>query len=238
VETFDDQWRAARPVLQRYCLRATRSHADAEDLFGHVALRVFRGYPGFRGDCSFQSWALRIAEREASRYRRRLQRRLERETPLELPVHDLPEPAVSGAGTAPTLDLTIVRCAAASGDLTAAEHRVLDARLRLPGKTWAELAPELGTTANACAVAHCRAVPKLRVHAVTHHADQLGRQALRAALEAARTAGPLPLTQVEAAVFADVVLDGHGDHRARGRRTALRGATSKVLAQMPRVLNR
>jgi len=231
VETFDELWKAALPDLTHRCRCLTRDAAEAEELLGQVALRVWRGFPSFRGESSFRTWALRITEREAIRFGLRTQARRAREIPLDPQLHDPPAPVPPSGEPRYPLDPSVLRCALSRGDLSVTEVDVVQARLRRPGVGWEQLAAELGMTANACAVAHCRAIPKIRVHALTHHLTELGEERVRAAFRAARP-GPPPLTPAEAEAFAMVVLRGRADYRRRGWRGALRSAAAAVLARL------
>jgi len=232
VESFDVLWKGTLPELRKRCRALTRNDAAAEELLAETAQRVWRGFPTFRGDSLFSTWVFRIAEREAVRLGVRDQRRRSREIPLDPVVHDRPgstpahEPAVAGLP-----GLAALRCAVACGDLSVVESRIVVLHATRHRATWAELGEELGLSATACAVAHCRAIPKLRVHLLTHHLDELGAARVRAALQAAAAADPpLPPAAVEA--FDVLVLRGRADYRRRGWRTALRTAATAVFARL------
>ena len=108
---------------------------------------------------------------------------------------------------------------------------MLTARLRNPDDTWEQLAGRLGLTATACAVTHCRAVPKLRVFLFLHRPGVLGGPAaIKGAFE--RSSGLL--TAAEAEAFRFLVIEGRQDYRRRGWQTALRGGCATVAGQLAR----
>ena len=57
--------RALAPSVLRYLRRLLRSGADADDAFSYWAESVWSGLPGFRGEASLRTWALRLAYRAA-----------------------------------------------------------------------------------------------------------------------------------------------------------------------------
>src|SRR5579872_9463 len=67
TDDFETNWRRARQQVQLYCYRAAGNRDDGEDIFQQAAVRAWRGYASFRGDCAFVSWAIAIAKREVAR---------------------------------------------------------------------------------------------------------------------------------------------------------------------------
>ena len=58
LETAMEQWEA--PLL-RTCFLLLRDYALAEDAVQQTFLKAWRGYEGFRGECSEKTWLMRIA---------------------------------------------------------------------------------------------------------------------------------------------------------------------------------
>ena len=86
---------------------------------------------------------------------------------------------------------------------------------------------------NACAVMHCRAIPKLRVFLFQNRAELLGGlEAIKAAFDCALETKSDPLTQGEAEVFRRIVLDRRSDYRKPGWQLALRSACGKVIRRI------
>jgi len=57
--------RTLAPAVLRYLRSLLRGEADANDAFSYWAESVWSGLPGFRGDASLRTWALRLAYRAA-----------------------------------------------------------------------------------------------------------------------------------------------------------------------------
>jgi DNA-directed RNA polymerase specialized sigma24 family protein len=236
--SFDAAWARVRPQVAAFCWRAARNAADAEELYQVIAIRAWRGHQAFRGESAYLTWAMRIAEREAIRMAARRDRIIRHEVATDpLAAGDWltaqaagPAEAASWVvpGAEPGWIGTAVRQAERLGVLGDAEARVLAERLADRDASWQGIGARLGLTATACAVAHCRAVPKLRVFLFTHHQEALGgRTAIAAAFRRAQ-AGASPLTGAEAEAFSFIVLDRRADYRRRGWQAALRGACAKV----------
>lgn len=58
LEAAMEQWEV--PLL-RTCFLMLRDHALAEDAVQQTFLKAWRGYDGFRGECSEKTWLMRIA---------------------------------------------------------------------------------------------------------------------------------------------------------------------------------
>jgi hypothetical protein len=221
--------------------RAQAGHGlDADELYQRVMIRAWRGHDGFRGESSYLTWVRQIIIREASRMAAARESEVRRLVALDQAgvggvdgadgVNGAPggQPADGAAPGAGLVD--VIDQAARIGAITSAEHAVLGARLRHPDDTWERLAARLGLTATGCAVAHCRAVPKLRVYLFLHRPDVLGGpEAIAAAFKQA-AAGRL--TAAEAEAFTLLVLQGRTDYRRRGWQTSLRGACASVAQRL------
>ncbi len=59
------------PELLGFLQSLEPSQATADELFSELCERIWRGLPEFRGDCSFRSWAYRIARNLVVDRRRR-----------------------------------------------------------------------------------------------------------------------------------------------------------------------
>ncbi|MFB6894182.1 RNA polymerase sigma factor [Kitasatospora sp. NPDC056327] len=231
---FEEAWRAARPQVAGYALRALGNRADAEDVCQLVALRAWRGWATFRGDSSFLTWVMAIARREIARLAVRRQRLAAREPALPGgldPAAPEEEPRVPG-GALPLRGLA--DRAHARGELNPTEHAVLRARLDHPDHTWEQLGAALGLPPQRCAVAHCRAVVKLRVSLFLHHPELLGGRARLARAADRARAGPDPLTAAEETLFRRMVLDGVTTHRPRNWTGLLRSSCAKVAREISR----
>ncbi len=58
------------PGVMGYLLSVLRNEADASDVFSQFSLDLWRGLPGFRGDCPPRVWAYRLAWHAAARHLR------------------------------------------------------------------------------------------------------------------------------------------------------------------------
>ncbi len=113
-------------------LHLTGNHADAEDATQETFLAVYRGLPGFRGDCAVSTWIYRIAVRCAFRVRARRPRT---EALDGDPAVDVRDPALVRERSR-----QVRECLAR---LTA-EHRTVLALFSLDGLTHREIAEILG----------------------------------------------------------------------------------------------
>jgi RNA polymerase sigma factor (sigma-70 family) len=231
-----------RPLVRTFCRRAFSDHADAEDLFQRIAIRAWRGHATFRGDCAYPTWVMRIAEREVARMAAERTRSRSWATSLE----EARDPAdradqIDQPGAVPVPDAEpgggwlprAIARARTEAALTEIECEVLLARLRHPDDTWQATGQRLDMSATACAVAHCRAVPRLRVFLFLHAPETLGGpSAIASAYARAVAAVRDPLTGAEAEAFRYLVVERRTDFRRRGWRTALRAACAKVVAHL------
>lgn len=235
VTGFEDTWRPVQQQVAVMCRAQARNGLDADDLYQCVMIRAWRGHDGFRGDSAYLTWVRRIIIREAGRMAAARETELRRRVAADPPESDPRDTVAWAAGpgwTAPPDGFAcVLDQAVRTGAVNAAEHAVLTARLRHPGDTWEQLAARLALTATACAVTHCRAVPKLRVFLFLHRPDILGGPD---AIAAAFTRAGRRLTTAEAAAFTSLVLQGRADYRRRGWQTALRGACATVAEELPK----
>jgi RNA polymerase sigma factor (sigma-70 family) len=235
---FETEWRQVRPKVWAYCCRAARDQNDAEDIFQQVAIRAWRGFSSFRGDAQFLTWALSIARREVTRvlggrsHRARSETSLElltEEAPGALPTTEAPEPPGPGEGWV----AEAARQAVDTGGLTPMESAIVLLRLADPEATWEQIGHQHGMEGGACAVAHCRALPKLRVFLFTQRPHLLGgAPAIAQAFEAARGDPAEPLHPEEAETFRRIVLEGQTNYRKAGWRVSLRSACAKVVKKL------
>jgi RNA polymerase sigma factor (sigma-70 family) len=237
VGTFSDRWADVSPTLLRHCDRLRRDEGDGEDLLQQVAIRAWRGYPTFRGDCSFLTWVMRIAERESMRMHARDQRRLDVEIRAALDRERVEPTRRTDDEIRPEIRasdlLSAIDRAERGGWLRSTEGAVLRARIASPHTVWKEIGPALGLTGPACAVVHCRAVPRLRVYLVRHEPTVLGgRDAVLAAFAEVSDDPSGALTDAERAAFRAVVLDGRADLRVRGWQRHLQRACAVVVGRM------
>lgn len=247
---FEDAWRPVQGQVTAMCRAQARNGLDAEELYQRVMIRAWRGHDGFRGDSAYLTWVRQIIIREAGRMAAAREAELRRQIALDpagtYAAFETARPgdpgqaadsdaapwiAGPGWGAGPGGLAAVMDLAAWTGAVTAAEHAVLTARLRHAGDTWEQLAARLGVTATACAVTHCRAVPKLRVFLFLHCPHIFGGPDAVAA--AFKRAGKR-LTAAEAQAFTFLVLQGRADYRRRGWQTSLRGACATVAEELLR----
>lgn len=239
--SFEEAWAQVRPPIAAFCRLATHNAADAQELYQITTIRAWRGHANFRGESAYLTWAMRIAEREAIRLAARRERILRHEVAVDPLGTDewlnAESPPQAGGDTAHWVVSgvavgwigAVVEQAERLSVLGASEARVVRERLADPDGSWQSIGARLGLTATACAVAHCRAVPKLRVFLFTHHPQALGgREAIEAAFGHALRAPSAPLADTESEAFTFIVLDRRADYRRRGWQAALRGACAKV----------
>ncbi len=229
---FETAWIGVQPQVLAFCIRSVGDYHHAQDIVQRVAIRAWRGYATFRGDASFLTWVLTIARREIIRAARpRVEKPFDDDTPE--PPDPEPPPGEGGAEDTAWIDVA-VRRAVEAGDLNEAESRVLLARLNAPTDAdWETIASALGLSANVCAVTHCRAIPKLRVHLFIHWQDRLGGQAaIATAYRVALDDSAEPLEPDEAEAFRRIVLERDGRYRRVGWRLALRAAAEKVARRL------
>ncbi len=238
IGDFERDWRSVRQQVLLYCYRAAGNRDDAEDVFQQVAVRAWRGYATFRGDCAFLSWAIAIARRETARVMGRKAERTRAESSLEVMAEE--SPALLPSTPTPELPASdenwltrAARAAVAEGVLTECEANVLIARLALPECSWDQIGALLSLDGGTCAVTHCRAIPKLRVFLFLHRADLLGgKEAITAAFAGALATRDDPLTADEAEAFRRLVLERQTGYRKAGWMSALRAACGKVIRRL------
>jgi RNA polymerase sigma-70 factor (ECF subfamily) len=71
--------RQVEPAVRRFLWSLLRNGVDVDDAFSAFAERFWRGFGGFRGDCSLRAWAYRIARNVACNLRDDAYRRLGRQ---------------------------------------------------------------------------------------------------------------------------------------------------------------
>ncbi|RYX80677.1 hypothetical protein EON83_27590 [bacterium] len=242
-EEFTKLWLQIRLQVIAICRRSFRDAADSEDVLGRIALRAWRGFATFRGDSSFSTWVISIAKREIARTHAREDARHQREVSLEVVAETAPERLPShsdktntslGTPAAPNALATLVKKAVASEEISDIEARVILARIAQPTLNWSELGSQLGMDGTACAVAHCRAIPKFRVFLFLRHPQFLGgTEAIEEAFATTQSDARDPLSAVEAETFRSVVLERRAAYRKPGWRLALRAACGKVVKNLP-----
>ncbi|BCM94387.1 hypothetical protein IAD21_06294 [Abditibacteriota bacterium] len=242
-EEFTKLWFQVRPQVVALCRRSFRDAADGDDVLGRIALRAWRGFADFRGESSFSTWVISIARREIARTHAREDARQQREVSLEvvsdnaperLPSHPAPADPSSGAPTRQNALSGLVKKAVAASELSEVEARVVLARMAQPTLSWNDLALTMGMDSTVCAVAHCRAIPKLRVFLFLRYPSFLGgTEAIEEAFEAAQNDSSEPLSTLEANTFRGIVLEKSSAYRKPGWRLALRAACNKVVKKLP-----
>ena len=232
---FETEWRKVRQQVLHFCYRSAGNRDDAEDIFQQVALRAWRGFATFRGECAFLSWAIAIARRETARIMSRKLERTRQESSLELFTEDsaallpsAPGPSLPAVSEKQAL-CSAARAAVAQEVLTESEADVVIARLSLAECSWEQIGAMLSLEGGTCAVIYCRAIPKLRVFLFLHQPDLLGgRDEIAAAYASAKSATEDPLSPNEAEAFRILVLQGRSDYRKAGWMSSLRAACGKI----------
>lgn len=69
------------PAVLGYLIAVLKDEDDARDAFSSFAEDIWRGLPGFRGECSLRAWVFRLAWHAASRLARDSYRRRRRPLP-------------------------------------------------------------------------------------------------------------------------------------------------------------
>lgn len=179
---------------------------------------------------------MRIVDREAARLGAQRELRARREIGLDLSHADKQLTAESQTGSE-HLETGWLKIALAdalgSGAISAAEHQVMAERLAHQDESWPDIAARLAMTPTACAVAHSRAVPKLRVFLFTSHPALIGGDAaIAGAFAQAIRDRSAPLTELETEAFEHLVIRRQIGYRRRGSQAALRGACAKVAVHM------
>jgi RNA polymerase sigma factor (sigma-70 family) len=235
--TFEKAWNSIAPQVSVRCRQLTRDNHDAGDLYQRTAIRAWRGHASFRGSSSYLTWVMRIADREAARLGARRELLAHREFRLD-PRYADKQLTVESETDGEHADADWLRLALADalafGAISATEQQVMAERLAHPAESWPDIAARLAMTPTACAVAHSRAVTKLRVFLFTSRPALLGGNA--AIAEGFAQAGQdrsAPLTELEVEAFEQLVIRRRPGYRRRGSRAALRGACAKVAAHMP-----
>jgi DNA-directed RNA polymerase specialized sigma24 family protein len=238
------------------CQQLSRDSHEAQELYQLTAIRAWRGHAAFRGESAYLTWVMRILDREAARLAERRNRRCRREITLDPEtVNDHASDQFS-MNSHMTTDLAgtigrsgsdveensgaetgwlgpVLADAAAAGAISDTEHRVVAERLARPDESWPDIAARLGMTATACAVAHSRAVPKLRVFLFTDRGALFGGdRAIAEAFERVKRDPAAALTALEAEAFEHLVIRHFRGYRRRGSQAALRGACAKVARRM------
>lgn len=241
-EEFSNLWAQVQPQVATLCRRSFRDANDGEDVLGRVALRAARSFAAFRGDSSFSTWVIAIARREIARVYARENTRQSRELSLEVVAETAPErlpshsdtPTSSNAPTRQQALKALIKRAVLAQELSQPEADVVLARMAQPKLSWSELGEKLGMDGTACAVAHCRAVPKLRVFLFLRYPSFMGApNAIEEAFQSAQSDSKEPLSVLEADTFRSVVLEKKVSYRKAGWKLALRGACNKVVKKLP-----
>lgn len=252
---FEEAWRGVAAQVSARCRQLSRDSHEAQELYQLTAIRAWRGQAGFRGESAYLTWVMRILDREAARLAERQIRKSTHEITLDpttvneigiaqfaadspagrlsAGMHGRPgSPGDPGAADTGWLR-PLLGDAVAAGVISGTEHRVLAARLARPEESWPVIAAGLGMTATACAVAHSRAVPKLRVFLFTDRGALIGgSQPIAEAFGRVRRDPAAGLTGLEAEAFEHLVIRHSPGYRRRGSQAALRGACAKVARRM------
>ncbi|QYO63449.1 sigma-70 family RNA polymerase sigma factor [Leptolyngbya sp. 7M] len=223
-KSFEQCWLEVRARVLAFCYRLMQNRNDAEDLFQEVAIRAWRGYSSFRGESSFSTWVLTIVRREATRRLKHSKHLLPLPQPETIPDPERDDPVDT------SFVIRAIKEAEQMHILNSDEAKVLQMRLQNSELTWRELGDSLGLSANACAVNHTRALPKLRVYLFMYRPEWLGGDlAIRTAFAQAQRMTQSPLSREEAEVFEQIVLRQNHNYSRSGWKTRLSSACTKVI---------
>jgi len=216
-----DHLHAARQAQEPRCRQLARDNYYAEDRYQRTAILAWRGHASSRGNSSYLTWLMRIADREAARLGAQRELLARREIRLDPRYADEQLPAESQTdGEHPGAGWLRIALADALvlGAISAAEQQVMAERHTHPDESWPDIAARLAMTPTVCAVAHSRAVPKLRVFLFTSRPALVGGDAAIAeAFAQARQDRSVPLTELEAEAFEQLVIRRRPGYRRRGQ---------------------
>lgn len=223
-KSFEQCWLEVRARVLAFCHRLMQNQNDAEDLFQEVAIRAWRGYSSFRGESSFSTWVLTIVRREATRRLKHSKHSLPLLQPETIPEPEPDDPVDT------SFVIRAIKEAEQMHILNPDEAEVLQMRLQNSELTWRELGDSLRLSANACAVNHTRALPKLRVYLFMYRPEWLGGDlTIRTAFAQAQRVTQSPLSREEAEVFEQIVLHQNHNYSRSGWKTRLSSACTKVI---------
>lgn len=144
-------------ALERVAASFARTPADRDDLLQDFALALWKALPGFRGECSERSFALRVAHNRALDF-------LARRRPTAAAIDDHEDSVVATSGKNPAIVYERKergsRLLAAVRALPLGHRQVVT--LLLEGLSQREIAEVLGTTENAVNVRASRARSAMR----------------------------------------------------------------------------
>ena len=240
---FAEAWGEIAVQVSARCRRLSRDAHEAQELYQLTAIRAWRGHASFRGESGYLTWVMRILDREAARLASQRNRIASREITIDpqaaddrfsdnLRGFDRDTEGGDRGGCGETGWLAaLLADAAANQAISATEHRVVSERLAHTDAAWPAIGARLGMTATACAVAHSRAVPKLRVFLFTDRGALIGGdRAIADAFERVRRDQGAALTALEEEAFEHIVIRRSAGYRRRGSQAALRGACAKGFA--------
>jgi RNA polymerase sigma-70 factor (ECF subfamily) len=143
---------------------------DAEDLSQEAWLRVHRSLAGFRGDCSFYSWARQILLHTFLNSRRNKTRKIDS---LESLVDDGWEAAGATNVEVQVIDRILVRRTVAAFQELTRKQRLIVALKYIDGMTYEEIARTMQCSDGTIKKALFRGIQKLREH---FHVEPVSRQ--------------------------------------------------------------
>jgi RNA polymerase sigma factor (sigma-70 family) len=232
---FEELWRRHREQILRTCVRIAGGFTHGEELFQQVALRAWRGYPTFRHDASFLTWAICIAQRTAASF---FKRRLREKAAIAALAQHRADGGEKDASNAPLpSDEAKSWLAEALDDavqrkwLQPIEAVVLRSRCEMAETSnWETIAEPLQITPGNAAVIHCRAVMKYRVYLFLFRKQVFGGdRTIKEALSVAQE----HLSDAETRVFQNMVLEESCKPPFRKWETELRSACAKVARFLP-----
>jgi DNA-directed RNA polymerase specialized sigma24 family protein len=248
--SFAKAWESVKDDVFKFCSRQSINGRrippdDAKDLTMVIAMKIYKGLPGWRGDASLKTWVFSISHRVVVDYFDRMRIEMGRSRDLPTDGSDpRTENAIEPAGIAngPQLDSEQVWRALLKAALETKwpstnkffldqlDRDILQTRLDHPRLSSKELSAYLGISATAYDARYCRAQIAIRVYGFLHRPDLLGGvPALRQRFNALVSSKPPRLNALEASVFKDMVLEKDIDSRPTGWQDALRSACTKMV---------
>jgi RNA polymerase sigma-70 factor (ECF subfamily) len=151
-EEFIRRIQRSQLVIHRICAVYAGTAAEREDLWQEILLRLWRAYPGFRGDAEFSTWMYRVALNTALTARRR--QAPSGSVPVEL--LNLPAPRPDGGESRERIDLLYDSIA----QLHPLDRAVL--LMQLEGRSYAEIAEVTGMSPGSVSVRLVRTRERIR----------------------------------------------------------------------------
>jgi hypothetical protein len=242
---FGEAWNGFAAQVPVRCLQLSRDSREPQEPYQLTAILVWREHAASRAESAYLTWVMRIPDREAARFAKRRIPRAHHEIVDEHAIDQLSAHSHVSGGNAGAYGRP--ESAGEGGTetgwlsrLLADGHRIVAEWPARPGGTWPDIAAWLGMTPTACAVAHSRAVPELRVFLFTDRSAVIGGdQAIADAFDRDRRDQVTALTTLDQETFRRIHRCPATGAEVAGRRYASRAPRwSSAWACLKRARNR